>query len=62
MSDSIALDCIANAVELQTEVLCSMVMRVQILEAQVEQMQQTAGRNKRRAFRVMSHGLYKVSP
>lgn len=44
MSEKIALDCIADAVDLQTEVLSCLILRVQILEAQIQQMQQTTGR------------------
>ena len=53
MSEKIALHCIANAVEFQSEVLCALVMRVQILEARIEQMQQATGRNRRRSLKIM---------
>jgi hypothetical protein len=62
MSEKIALHRIANAVDLQSEVLCSLIMRVQMLEAQIEQMQRTTGRNRRRAFKVMYRSPYKVMP
>lgn len=61
MSEKIALDCIANAVELQSEVLHSLILRVKLLEAQIEQMQRTMGRNRCRPPRVLYRRFYKVA-
>ena len=62
MTEKIALHRIAESVELQSEVLGCLIMRVAILEAQVEQMQRTIGKNRRRLIKVMYHSSHKVTP
>lgn len=59
MSEKITLDCIANAVELQSEVLHSLILRVKQLEAQIERMQRTTGRN--RPPKVLYRHFHKVT-
>ena len=62
MSEKIALQYVANAVEIQSEVLCSLILRVQMLEDRIEQMQQSTGRNRRRLLKVRSRRSDKVMP
>lgn len=62
MSEKTTLQCVANAVELQSEVLCSLILRVQMLEARIEQMQQSTGGNRRRLLKVRSRKSDKVMP
>jgi hypothetical protein len=62
MTEKIALHCVANVVELQSEVLCSLILRVQMLEARIEQIQQLTGRNKRRSLKLRYCRSYKAMP
>ncbi len=62
MTEKIALHCVANAVELQSEVLCSLILRVQMLEARIEQMQESTGRNRPRLLKVIYRRSNKVMP
>ncbi len=60
MLEKIALHRIAESVELQSEVLGSLILRVAMLEAQIEQMQQTIDKNRRRSVKVIYHSSYKA--
>jgi|GEM_PF-5370094 len=62
MTEKVALHCIANAVEFQSEVLSSLIIRVQMLEARIEQIQQSTGRNRRRSLKVIYGRSDKVMP
>mgnify|MGYP000170872333 CR=1 FL=1 len=53
MIEKIALHRIAESVELQSDVLGGLILRVMLLEAQVEQMQRTIGKTRRRSIKVM---------
>jgi hypothetical protein len=62
MTEKIALHRIAESVELQSEVLSCLILRVAMLEAQVEQMQQTIDKNRRRSIKVMYRDFYEATP
>lgn len=62
MTEKIALHRIAESVELQSEVLSCLILRVAMLEAQVEQMQRTIDKNRRRSGKVMYRGSHEVTP
>jgi hypothetical protein len=62
MIEKIALHRIAETVELQSEVLGCLILRVAMLEAQVEQMQRTIAKNRRRSVKVTYRGSYEATP